>query len=329
MPQPLVPPSVSVVMATRERTALLAYYFAEGCWDGIPLHLVADGPSPGDLTRLRALAEAHPTVALDAYAEPRGAAFAKSRGIAHAAADHLIFCDDDDVMLGLPAFAHDAVRTLEDDDVLFVTTPKMFSVDERLAGHLKYDRTAFHGRTGIDVLTYLVHTGELLALMAGTAFRRTDLAPVAPDPILQVSEDFLALARLCARHPGRRVEVSGAGGYVRLRHGRSLSAPEGYTLEKAVCNLMAYAAAAALLHAFGILQERRMAAVLLEQGQRLRSVCSDGPAAAEALVAWLTDQPLHAATREAETALAFIERHAADWPDEVQHLRARGLVVAL
>lgn len=325
MPSPSVFSDTRVLMATRGRVGYLEYYAAEGCWDGIPVVCVADGPSEETLRRLQYLQRRHPEWTLHTYRPARGVGYAKGVAIRQAEARHVVFCDDDDVMTDLPAFVAAGREMLCERETLFVTVPRMYAFGEHLQFRLQYDRWAFAGKTGRELLTHLVCTGEMSALVAGSLFRRDDLVDAVPEPLFEVSEDYVLLARLCARFPERRVAVAQPGRYLRLVHGRSLSARPQYTAEKAAMHLVGMCVGAYYLIEPGWLRRDDFADLLRQRGRVLQRSYGLGEQTAAVLVDLLQGESVSAIDNpEARSTLAWLRRHRRGLPREFQHLLASG-----
>ena len=93
-----MPPEVSVVVPTHNRSGLLAQTLHSVLWQrGVDLEvLVVDDGSTDDTAEVVA-ALGDPRVRLLRHATPRGVSAARNRGVAAASGRWLAFCDDDDL----------------------------------------------------------------------------------------------------------------------------------------------------------------------------------------------------------------------------------------
>lgn len=318
-------PETTVLMPFYQRVAPFQQYVRDGFWDGVDLLAVADGAPPAVTGPLRQLADTRPGLTLHAYAENRGVAHARAEAVRAARTDLVTFCDDDDVVpradRRLAAAA--AAFAGADEPPLFVTLPIVHAFNEQLEHRPQYDRRPFHGRTGREVLSWMVQTGELNLLLSGSTFRRADLAALPCDSYFQVSEDYVLLARLCARHPERRVHVLEEGRYWRLIHAGSLAGR--YTLEKLLMNLVSMVVGGHHLIEAGDLTADRLAGLLRERGHVLQRSYGMGREAG-AVVAALLDGAAPPEGDEARRARAVLDAAAERLPDEFR--RRTALVLA-
>lgn len=308
---------VTVVMPFYDRIKYLQHYMDEGLWEGLRLKLVADGPAQEMLQHLQHLTEAHQHVDLQSYVENKGPAFARATGINTTETACLTFCDDDDFMTDASAFLTRSSRRLsQHENVLFTTMPAVVAFNEQLAHRLQYDRTQFHGKTGRELLTFLVKTGEMSALGVGSVFRTGDIKGIYPDAFFKVSEDYTFLARLCARYPERKVFVADRGMYMRLIQENSLSAKAGYALDKIVMHLVSMFVGAYYLFRMGLLRTAIFQQILRNRGAVLQQSYGKGQEVAEMMASLLDGSRKPHLVGEAKAGFDFLQGMKRILPEE-------------
>lgn len=331
MPPPVFSPEhdLTVVIPTYNRSQYFLHYLAQGLWDHRRIHLVCDGCDEAVVQELRAQTRGR-DITVIAYQPNQGVAHAIGVGVRSVPTSHFMFCGDDDFNVDYDRFL-EAAATLKQahDDILMVTMPLVYKREDTQA-QVQFDRRGFHGWTGRQLLRYLVETGEMKALVAGSLFRTAEVVPVLPDPFFRVSEDYTLLVRLCAHYPERRLYVTEQGARMRLIHHGSLSARAGFSLEKALMNLLSMTVGAAHLMAMGSLSKLDFARMLLQRGHRLQGAYGLGKKAAAVLAALVVAQPLpnsdHAEVRH---TLRFLHTHLEALPAEVFAVWGEAGVVCL
>lgn len=315
--------SLSFVTPFYNRIAPFERYAREGFWDGVSIQAVCDGADDAIVERLCAMAASRPMIRVHAYAPNRGVARARAEGIRAARADLVAFCDDDDFMPHAAAYAERASEAFEqNEDPLFVTAPFVHAFTERLDHRLQYDRRAFHGRSGLDVLKWMVRTGELNLLLSGTTFRRRDLVDLPTTDLFEVSEDFVLIARHCARNPARKVAVLAKDCYLRLMHPASLAAR--FTFAKLMMNLLSMCVGAYYLIRNGTLHLRAFEEIIISRGRVLQGSYGMGEGAARAVADVLTGSTRSGIHPETHRALEYLDANSARLPAEFLHLVERG-----
>ncbi len=308
---------VTVVMPFYDRIKYLQHYMDEGLWQGLRLKLVADGPAQDMLQHLQQLTEAHQHVDILSYVDNKGPAFARSTGIKTTETACLTFCDDDDFMTDASAFlSRSSQRLAQHKNVLFTTMPAVVAFNEQLAHRLQYDRKQFHGKTGRELLTFLVKTGEMRALGVGSVFRTDDIKGIYPDAFFKVSEDYTFLARLCARYPDRKVFVEERGMYMRLIQKNSLSAKSGYALDKIVMHLVSMFVGAYYLFRMGQLRTAIFQNILRNRGAVLQQSYGKGQEAANMMASLLDGSRKPQLVGEQKMAFDFLQNMKRILPEE-------------
>ncbi|MEZ4701574.1 MAG: glycosyltransferase family A protein [Rhodothermales bacterium] len=314
---------VTFVMPIYDRLRFFAHYLDEGLWDGLPLQIICDGASPAVLDDLHFLTAGRPDIRVHHYETNRGVACARGEGMRLVDTPYLAFCDDDDFLNEADAFLEESTAWMDrDETILFTAMPAVYAFNESLQIGLQYDRRGFDGKTGFEVLCYLVATGEMQVLTLGSLFRPPDLRGTEPEPFFKVSEDYVFLARLCARYPERRVRVARAGRYMRLvQHQQgSLSGRSGYSLDKIVMHLVSMCVGAAYLMDMGRLTLPLFTDLLRKRGEVLQTSYTRGRQAAGLVADLLAGHDPVAASDEAAEALRVLERSRDGLPPEFLRL---------
>ncbi len=316
---------LTVLIPTHNRSRYFLHYLQEGFWDDVHIHLICDGCDPSVVGELREKTAGRPITVVDV--QPHGGvAQAVRAGLEGVETNHFMFCGDDDFNVDYAGFLAEAAAVKgRETDVLFVTMPFIYGFTPHLEARPQYDRRAFHGKTGREVLTFLTRTGEMSALVAGSLFRTAEMKPLLAEPFFKVSEDFVLLARLCARYPERRVYVAERGRRMRLIHADSLSARPNYSREKALMNLVSMGVGGAYLMEMGVLDRPAMIRLLLDRGEVLQRGFGFGKQTAALVAGLLLPDPVVPHTEEAAAMLAYLQAHASGLPDEfLEALSSRG-----
>ncbi len=308
---------VTVIMPFYDRLRYLSHYLKEGFWDGLRVQLVCDGSEPMVLEHMQELLSPQGHVSLYSYEQNRGPAFARTTGINLARTNCVAFCDDDDFLSEAPQFLNESARRLSvNDEVLFTTMPYVYAFDESLNHRLQYDRTSFHGKTGRELLMFLVKTGEMLALQAGSVFRKKDVPDIYPDQFFKVSEDYTFLVRLCAKYPDRKVHVEQKGMYMRLVEAGSLSAKSSYSLEKIVMHLVSMFVGAYYLFKMSLLRTPVFQHIMVERGKVLQQSYGKGKEAAKMMAGLMEGKNGPFTNPEQISAYKFLQSQKMSLPPE-------------
>jgi len=298
---------LTVVIPTYNRTQYFHQYLAAGYWDNVPIRLVCDGCDADVIEGLKTAACDRPISVLD-YQPNRGVAHAVGVGVRSVETSHFMFCGDDDYNVDYDRFLEEAAEiTRSHDDVLFVTLPEIHTFSDDEEPRLQYDRRLFHGKTGAEVLSFLVQTGEMRALVAGSLFRTREVIDCLPEPFFKVSEDFVMLARLCARYPERRIYVTESGRRMRRKHAHSLSAAQAFSVEKALMNLISMVVGGHCMYEAHKLHRAQLVRILLDRGALLERKYGFGKQTAATVAALLLDQPVYLSSEEARGALQYLK----------------------
>lgn len=312
---------VTFVMPLYDRLRYLAHYLEEGLWDGLPLQIVCDGASAATRADLDLLTAGRPDIRIHQYETNRGVACARGAGIALADTPYMGFCDDDDFLNEAAPFLDEAPALMEmDTPALFTAMPAVFAFNESLQMNLQYDRRGFDGKTGFELLCYLVATGEMQVLTLGSLFRPVDLRGTEPESFFKVSEDYVMLARLCARFPDRRVRVARAGRYMRLVQHGSLSSREAYGIDKITMHLVSMCVGANYLIEMGRLSLPLFRDLLRKRGDVLQASYTRGRHAAAFIAHLLGGREPVASDDESREVLRVLESNRILLPAEFKRL---------
>ena len=307
---------VTVVMPFYDRVQFLQHYVDEGFWDGLKVQLVCDGTTPDLVTAIRKSIENRQNMNVYSYLENKGVAFARSTGINIVRTPYLMFCDDDDFMRQARSFLTDSsAKWSARRDLLFTGMPSVYAFNEDLQVQLQYDRTPFHQKTGRELLSYLVRTGEMAVLTLGSVFATETLKGIEPESFFKVSEDYTLLVRLCARYPDRRVYIEEHGAYMRLVQTNSLSSRSSYSLEKLIMHLVSMFVGAFYLIQMGELRTPAFQQILLRRGDVLQRSYGSGASTAR-FMASLLGSSVREETDEFQQARIFLESHRNELPAE-------------
>lgn len=312
-------PDVTCAMPIYDRLRYFAHYLDEGLWDGLPLLIVTDGASDSLLRDLHFLIDGRPGIRIHALASNGGVARARGEAMRQVDTPYMLFCDDDDFLYDADPFLDDAaVRMERSEAILFTAMPAVYAFNESLQMGIQYDRRGFDGKTGFELLCYLVATGEMQVLTLGSLFRPADLRGTEPEPFFKVSEDFVFLARLCARFPERRIRVGRTGRYMRLvQHQQgSLSGRNSYSLDKIVMHLVSMCVGAHYLIDMGRLALPHFRDLLRKRGDVLQASYSRGREAAGYVADVLGGGDPALAGDEARQVRTFLEAQRAALPPE-------------
>ena len=271
--QPVLAQDVTVVMPFYKRTKYFSHYLKEGFWDGFRLQIVCDGSPKEIVDSLKEITWGKSGMDIHTYPSNKGVAFARTTGIDLVSTPFLTFCDDDDIIVDGHQFNEKAINAMKrDDSILFYTMQDVYAFTEELQIGLQYDRRIFNNRKGRDLLTYMVFNGEISLLSLGSVFRSKELKGIGPDTFFKVSEDFVFLARLCARYPKKHIMVDkDGGGYLRLTQHESLSSRKTYSIEKIVMGFISMFVAANYLIKLGGVSKENFQRILVKRGKILKS----------------------------------------------------------
>jgi hypothetical protein len=305
-------------MPIYDRLPYFSHYLSEGFWDGVPLQIVCDGSPEATTRALETLVAGRPMLRLHHYAPNRGVAFARGHGVALAGTPYMAFCDDDDFLADPALFFEEATAQMDNDaSTLFVAMPDVVAFDESLQMGRQYDRRGFDGKTGIEILCYLVATGEMQVLTLGSLFRPSQLRGAEPEPFFKVSEDYTWLVRLCARFPTHRVRVSSGGRYMRLVHRQgSLSARAAYGIDRMVMHLVSMGVGASYLIGMGRLTLPQFQDILRRRGDVLLAAYGRGRQAACTVANCLGRAPVAVDDPESAEALQILQTNRDGLPRE-------------
>lgn len=318
-----VVPDVTFLVRFYDRLHHFAQYLHMGYWDGVRLQLVCDGSTPDFVRRLRGYVQDRPEVSVWASETNRGIARARAEGVNQIRTPFTAVCDDDDYLLNVETYARLGAEVLRSDpEALLVAMPEVRHVNLHMQVVGSGDLRPFDGVAGLDLLEKVMRIGQIQALGV-TTFRTEDLQGLEVNDFFRNGEDLVMLARLCARHPERRVRVLGEGtcAYMRLVHSGGISQTGNFTVEKAVRVLFAYAVAASYLLKAGRFTRRDVLEVIERRGRVLQHSNGVGADAAAAVVAYLEGRSPSLATEEIARAWRMIREHEDELPSEIRELR--------
>ncbi len=307
---------VTVVIPTYNRRDFLDS-LDKGRWDTLRVLLICDGCNPSIVHEFMEETRDYDNITVVDKRPNRGVAYAKSAGIQQVNTPYFMFCDDDDYYVDYHLFLDEVDRIREKDrhNILFATTPEMVILNEG-GKDISYDRRIFHGKTGREVLKYIVHTGEIQGLCAGSLFRKNDVLPHLPEPFFRVSEDAMLLIRLCAHYPERTVYVSKRGRYMRRMHSQSLSSRHNYPLEKALMHIVSLVVAGYYATQLQIIPQATFIRLLLNRGKILQKIYGYGLKMTAFIGGLLLARSPEPRTEEAARALNFLKTHREMLPPE-------------
>ncbi|WP_457651486.1 sulfotransferase [Rhodocaloribacter sp.] len=307
---------LTVVIPTYNRTEYFLQYLEEGRWDDVRIHMVCDGCASEIVADLRARTEGRPVTVFDERPN-RGVAHAIGVGVRSVETSHYMFCGDDDYNVDYAAFLAEAAEIKRrHDDVLFVTMPEIHKFGADREAVPQYDRRPFHGWTGRKLLEYLVRTGEMRALVAGSLFRTAEMVPLLPEPFFRLSEDYVLLARLCARYPERKVYVAESGRRMRRIHPQSLSARERFSPIVVLMNLVSMTLGGHYLIEAGTLTMPELVRILLNRGQVFERKFGIGRQTSAVVAGLLLDRRIRAEKSEAREVFTHLRDHRDQLPPE-------------
>ena len=314
---------VTIVMPFYDRTKYFHHYLREGLWDGFRIQLVCDGSPEEVLNTVGDMSQQYHDISVHRYPGNKGVAFARSTGVQLIRTPYLLFCDDDDFLVEGNYFMDEAASSMnEDDEILFSAMREVFAFDESMNAKRQYDRLMFHGITARELLTFMVYSGEICVLSLGTVFRSEELKGVMPESFFRVSEDYVFLARLCARFPDRRIEIVERGGYMRLTQHNSLSARNNYSLDKIVMHYVSMFVGAYHLMELGDLQIETFQQILIQRGLVLQSSYNKGAEVGKLMAHLLNAGGVSSSLPEGEprNALRFLKDQKGNLPAEFNDL---------
>lgn len=206
---------VTVVMPCFENIQHLKHYLDEGLWKGLNLHLVYDRSSAELAASVKMLQENQESVNINSFVQNGKRKYYQTQENVVAPTKYFTFCNDEDFMSDAQAFLNRAAGALNlHDDILFVSAPLVYSFNEKLDHQLQNDRQLLHRKTGAEILTQMVQSGDMGHLAFGSVFRSKDVKELFPHYPFRKGERFTFLARLCAEHPDKMVHVERGGVYM-------------------------------------------------------------------------------------------------------------------
>ena len=312
---------VTVIMPLYDRIHYFKHYLEEGLLDGMKVQIVCDGSTRSIVNNINDLIERKKDINVYNYLENRGVAYARTQGVQLSRSTYTSFCDDDDFMVGARSFFESSKKAMdENEDILFSVMDDVFAFTEDLQIKQQYSRAMFDGKTGANLLHFLVRTGEMKVLTLGSVFRTAELLPGMPESFFKVSEDYVFLARLCAAFPHKKIKVRSEGHYMRLMQPQSLSARENYSLEKLVMHLVSMVVGAYHLISLGGIDMDSFLNVLLQRGAVLQQAYGKGEGAVEAIIQVIGHRPRVLLNNEGEETLTFLEANRNALPEEFRAL---------
>lgn len=249
------------------------------------------------------------------YQPHQGVAYAKSLGIKNVKTNTFVFCDDDDYFEDFILF-YNEVKSVNSKEIIFFTMPEVVAFNESFLKK-QYDRSSFHNTKGCELLEYIVRTGEMHALCAGSCFRTSEVISLLPEPFFQVSEDFVLLTRLCAYYPHRKIYVTKHGRYMRRIHSQSLSNPSQITPEKMLMHIVSLTVGGYYLEKMGRIDRAEFIRILLNRGKLLQGIYGFGLQTAALVGGLLLDRPPDPKAAEAVHALNYLRAHRDVLPPEL------------
>lgn len=321
--KPTLRRDVTVAMPFYNRTKYFKHYLGEGFWDGFRIQAVCDGSPAKVLKSLNSITTSNIELDIHNYPNNRGIAYARSRAIRIINTPYLVFCDDDDFITEGHSFLEKSVSAMQrDPNILFSAMRNVYAFTEGLEIRKQYDRCIFHGRTGKELLIYMVRTGEVSVLSLGSLFRVQDLRGTEPESFFKVSEDYVFLARLCAKYPQRKVMVDEErGGYLRLTEHDSLSARSTYSIEKLVLHYLSLFVGAYYLEKMRGITPEGFRQVLRKRGAMLQYSYKKGAELGELMIQLYNKKSIDFLkscnlTDEQRTGLNFLEANIEQLPAE-------------
>jgi len=307
----------TIIMTVYDRYEYICWSIMNDKIGEFEVLLVADGSDEQVLNKIKECQTKYQVknINLIAYYPNRGVSYAKSLGIKKVQTSYFMFCDDDDYIENFSAF-YEEVKRVVLNNTLFLTIPEIVAFG-KISEKVQYDRRLFHNKTGYELLDYIVRTGEIHALCAGTCFRTADVLPLLPEPFFRVSEDFVLLARLCARYPERRIYVANSGRYMRRIHSQSLSNPSQITPEKMLMHIVSLTVGGYYLEKMGRIDRAEFIRILLNRGKLLQGIYGFGLQTAALVGGLLLDRPPDPKAAEAVHALNYLRAHRDVLPPEL------------
>ncbi|MFT5144799.1 MAG: glycosyltransferase involved in cell wall biosynthesis, partial [Thalassolituus oleivorans] len=314
-------PQITVVMHTYERPDFVEQDVRDGRWAGIPLLIADDASSPEVQIRLQTLA-AEIGAGFSARSENGGPARAAHHGAKAAGTPYFALCGDDDYLRDFSDFSAAAVELLKDENVLFVAMPEVRFVVPGRPQAVQFDRRAFDGMTGAELLRELVFGGEMRALQAGTVLRTEETLPLFASSLFRTSEDFILICRLCCQRPNAVVRVPRTGSYMRREHERSLSSQTNTSVARTVTNLLALLVGCRLLQTLADISDDVVLGLLRQRAQVLANVYGVELGSVAVIEAVLTGNELKLDIPDALEALEFLVTNRDALPRELVALKA-------
>ncbi|WP_397547208.1 glycosyltransferase [Rhodothermus marinus] len=305
---------ITVVIPICDRIEYFVDYLLANKWYNVRINLIYDGSGRSALLKLIEVISVFDNIKLlsseQAYG---GVARAISIGVKNVETNFFMLCGDDDYFVDYFSFVDEI---LYDENALFYVMPNVFSFSNSYEKN-QYDRRIFHRKMGYELLDYIVRTGEIHVLCAGTCFRTADVLPLLPEPFFRVSEDFVLLARLCARYPERRIYVANSGRYMRRIHSQSLSNPSQITPEKMLMHIVSLTVGGYYLEKMGRIDRAEFIRILLNRGKLLQGIYGFGLQTAALVGGLLLDRPPDPKAAEAVHALNYLRAHRDVLPPEL------------
>jgi len=309
--------NLTVLIPTHNRINFFLEYLESGKWDGVRIYLVCDGCSDEVIERLNVETKIYKNVTIFNEQPNCGVAGAIRKGLQKVNTDYCMFCGDDDYYMDYYEFIKEAFSIIKNfDDVLFVSMPEIIAFNE-ISEYIQYNRRMFHGMTGMQLLEYIVHTGEIHALIAGSIFKKDDIISILPDSFFKVSEDYVLLARLCASFPYRKIYVAKSGRKMRRIHKKSLSHPSQFGTDKMLIHIVSIVVGGYYLEKIGRINRAEFIRILLNRGKLLQRIYGFGLQTAALVGGLLLDRPPDPKAAEAVHALNYLRAHRDVLPPEL------------
>jgi glycosyltransferase involved in cell wall biosynthesis len=321
MPSGKATAQITVVMHTYERPDFVEQDIREGRWAGIPLFIADDASSPEVQIKLQTLA-VEAGAGFSARSENGGPARAAHHGVEAAGTPYFALCGDDDYLRDFSDFSAAAADLIKDEGVLFVAMPEVRFVVPGHPQSVQFDRRAFDGMTGAELLRELVFGGEMRALQAGTVLRAEEALPLFASSLFRTSEDFILICRLCAQRPEAVVRVPNRGSYMRREHDRSLSNRSNMSVSRVVTNLLALLVGCRLLQTITDTGDDVVLGLLRQRAQVLAKVYGVGLGSLAVLETVLTGKELDLEIQDAPEALEYLVTNHQALPRELVELKA-------
>ncbi len=312
---------LTVIVHTYERPNFLESDVRQGRWSEIPLLIADDASSAQVQIRLQSLAEEF-DLRFTSRPENGGPAQAALHGVEFCGTEFFALCGDDDYLKDFPAFAGEALALADDPDTLFVAMPEVRFLVEGRPESVQFNRRAFEGTRGRELLRELVFGGEMRALQAGTVIRSAEARPHFASSLFRTSEDFILICRLCAERPDAVVRVPEKGVYLRREHDASLSHRSNMSTERAVTNLLALLVGGRLLQTHDAIEDSVILGLIRQRAQVITTVYGSGIHSLRVIEAFLDGRDPDLSTKEAREACEYLISNCDQLPRELVRLKA-------